>query len=901
MTELGGADNGEQRYQAIFQHAAISIWEEDISELREAIRDLRSAGVQDLPGYLLTHPEFVKEATRMVQVVDVNDATLKLYGVKSKEDLQGSLSRTLDLGDPVMLASIRDMICLIEEGEISYSRESTAVTPAGIKLNILIETYIPHESNPYSYMLVSVRDITEQRRAEEELHASEERYRSLVHNLPMGVLIVDTMENIVFANPVSETTFAAGKASITGMNLRDFMSNEDFKHIRVETDKRSRGETSMYKINIKRLDGEARHLQVTATPRYDSRGEFAGALGTFQDITDQTQLAQSLEEERELLLTLINSLPDLVFIKDRQSRFILVNRSLAQLSGASDPKELIGKFDRDFIPSELADKYVADDRKVLETAQSQINTEELSTFAPGSSRWILTTKVPLVDKGGKVTGLMGISRDITERKLAEERIQGLARFPDENPDPVLRVTPNGSIIYANKASEALKSSWVGDDRKVPEEYLRALTLAWETGEKREIEIRNGLKSYIFTFVPFTAAGYINLYGRDVTEEKALTQRLNQAQKMEAIGQLSGGIAHDFNNVLQVITGYCEVLKQELPEKNQQYVFEITKAAQRAATLIAQLLAFSRKQTLKPRVVDPKDLIHSMQKMLERVIGEDIELRTFIDPNTGNFLADPGQMEQALLNLAVNSRDAMPSGGKLTLETSNRTFDEGYVRNHPGAKAGRYVRIAVSDTGVGMDQETLSHIYEPFFTTKERGRGTGLGLSTVFGIVKQSEGYINCYSEPGKGTTFTIYLPLTLEEASKPLVAVSTATVPTGTETILLVDDESAIRSVARITLEQAGYVVIEASGGEEALAAVLARNITVALLVTDIVMPRMSGNKLARRLQEIFPKVRVLYVSGYTANVISDHGIPEGGVDFLQKPFSALELLTRVREILDRP
>ena len=229
--------------------------------------------------------------------------------------------------------------------------------------------------------------------------------------------------------------------------------------------------------------------------------------------------------------------------------------------------------------------------------------------------------------------------------------------------------------------------------------------------------------------------------------------------------------------------------RRLPEENQKYLAEITKAAQRAAALIAQLLAFSRKQTLRPQVVDTKDLIRSMQKMLERVIGEDIELRTFIDPNTGNFLADPGQIEQVLLNLAVNARDAMPSGGKLTLETSNRTFDEAYVRDHPGAKAGRYVRIAVSDTGVGMDQETLSHIYEPFFTTKERGKGTGLGLSTVYGIVKQSEGYINCYSELGRGTTFTIYLPLTLEEADRPLVAVSGTTAPRGTETILLVDDD----------------------------------------------------------------------------------------------------------------
>jgi CheY-like chemotaxis protein len=291
----------------------------------------------------------------------------------------------------------------------------------------------------------------------------------------------------------------------------------------------------------------------------------------------------------------------------------------------------------------------------------------------------------------------------------------------------------------------------------------------------------------------------------------------------------------------------------------------------------------------------------MHMMLERVIGEDIELRAFIDRDTGNFLADPGQMEQVLLNLAVNARDAMPSGGKLTIETANRTFDERYVHDHPGAKAGQYVRIAVSDTGIGMDQETLLHIYEPFFTTKEKGKGTGLGLSTVYGIVKQSEGYINCYSEPGSGTTFTIYLPLTREEADKLQVAVSVTTAPRGTETILLVDDDSAVRSVARIALEEAGYVVIEASGGEEALTDVATRNIAVELLVTDVVMPRMSGKELSLKLREICPGARVLYASGYTANVISHHGILEAGVDYLQKPFSSLEFLIKVREILDRP
>ena len=288
-------------------------------------------------------------------------------------------------------------------------------------------------------------------------------------------------------------------------------------------------------------------------------------------------------------------------------------------------------------------------------------------------------------------------------------------------------------------------------------------------------------------------------------------------------------------------------------------------------------------------------------MLESVLGEDIELRTFVDPNTGNFLADPGQIEQVLMNLVVNARDAMPLGGKLTIEASNCALDDTYARDHPGAKAGKYVCITVGDTGVGMDQGTLSHIYEPFFTTKEIGKGTGLGLSIVYGIVKQSGGYITCTSEIGRGTTFRIYLPPTVEETDNPLVAVQGKAAPRGSETILLVDDEPSIRDIAKIMLEAAGYVVMEASGGEEALSVVSANRGAVALLITDVVMPRMGGSELARRLQESYPRLKVLYVSGYTADVISHRGILEAGVNYLQKPFKSLDFLTKVREILDMP
>ena len=540
--------------------------------------------------------------------------------------------------------------------------------------------------------------------------------------------------------------------------------------------------------------------------------------------------------------------------------------------------------------------------RVLETAESIVNTEELFSLAPGSSRWILTTKVPLIDKTGTVTGLVGISRDITERKQAEQRLLSLARFPDENPYPILRVTPDGLIIYSNKASELLTASWAdGAERRVPEEFMREVTPAWKTGQKREIEVRESSRIYAIAIVPFTDAGYINLYGRDVTEEKTLSEMLTQAQKMEAIGQLT---RRDRARFQQRSSGHHRLLRgahnKDYLTRTRSMLEEITKAANRAATLTAQLLAFSRKQVLRPQVVDTKELIRSVRKMLERVIGEDIELRTFVDPKTGNFLADPGQMEQVLMNLAVNARDAMPSGGKLTIETSNCALDDAYVRDHPGAKVGTVCPHRRERHGSWDGPGTLSHIYEPFFTTKEIGKGTGLGLSTVYGIVKQSDGYITCYSETGRGTTFTIYLPPTLEETDK-LAAVSDTTAPKGTETILLVDDDPSVRKVAAIILQAAGYVVMKASGGEEALSVASARGTSIALLITDVVMPRMGGIELANRLQKSCPRLKVLYVSGYTADVISRHGILEAGVNYVQKPFKSLDFLTKVREILDGP
>lgn len=389
--------------------------------------------------------------------------------------------------------------------------------------------------------------------------------------------------------------------------------------------------------------------------------------------------------------------------------------------------------------------------------------------------------------------------------------------------------------------------------------------------------------------------------RDVSERHRLEAKYLQAQKMEAIGRLAGGVAHDFNNLLTVINGFSQMLESILHEqdvKARQFVAEIRKAGDRAASLTGQLLAYSRKQVQQLKVLNLNDLLPHTESMLRRMIGEDVELSTKLAPDLRCVMADPGQIEQVMMNLCVNARDAMPTGGKLTIETRNVMVDESDHARAFVVAPGPYVVIAVTDTGIGMDAETQANIFEPFFTTKALGKGTGLGLAMVYGIVKQSGGYINVYSEPMHGTTFKIYLPSIDQEAQPPLDEPPAEEIPGGTETVLLVEDEEAVRALTLYVLRQAGYKVLEASNGSEALKLVAQHQGPIDLLVTDVVMPKMGGRQVAEVVRQLYPHIRVLFLSGYADDAIVRHGILESESAFLQKPFSLTALATKLRELL---
>ena len=539
---------------------------------------------------------------------------------------------------------------------------------------------------------------------------------------------------------------------------------------------------------------------------------------------------------------------------------------------------------------------------------------------------VVLTLLPGED--GRVREVLGVSRDVTERFRYTEALREKEYWLSESQ----RVSRIGTYVIDIAtgiwtSSAALDEifgigpeyshnldGWAAlvysEDRRETLEYFHREVVERQRPFDREHRIVRPVDGQIRwvhgrgELIRNAKGELVTLAGttQDITERKRLEEQLLQAQKMESVGRLAGGVAHDFNNLLTVINGYCDLMLEgmETSDPLKEQLDEVRGAGQRAAAVTQQLLAFSRRQVMRPQVLDLNGFLRETDRLLQRLIGEDVRLVTVLDAALGKVKADPGQINQVILNLAVNARDAMPGGGRLTIETANVDIDAESVAAQVGSRAGRYVRLSVSDTGAGMDAETRRHLFEPFFTTKPAGQGTGLGLSSVYGIVQQSDGWISVYSEPGQGTQFHVYLPRLEDDGEVAAVPVENFAPALGTETILVTEDQDHVRKLVSRMLHGFGYQVLEAANGDEALAAAAAHGGPIHLLITDVVMPEMSGRELGAELQRLRPEIRVLYMSGYTGNVIARHGLLEEGVAFIEKPFTAESLAGKVRDTLGR-
>ena len=743
-------------------------------------------------------------------------------------------------------------------------------------------------------------------------------------------LLLDTIDGIVWeANPDTvEFSYVSRQAErILGYPIEMWLNQPDFWRDHLHPDDRAwatefcqdaitKKENHQFEYRMVASDGHIVWLKDLVTVVVEN-GKVVNLRGVMVDITASKKADEILQESERKYHTLFEGIADPIFIYDRETKLFLdSNKAVERVYGYSKD-ELLKMTPFDLHPPE--------DYATLERNIDSKNIDRPNTYVhltKSGRRIDVEILADQIDYQGRPAWI-GIVRDITARKRDEQALRDseerYRKVLENANDIVYTHDLEGNLTSINKAGERVTGYTNEEGLKMniydliaPEQAEKArqmikqkltdmmptsydLELIGKDGRRISLEISSQI-----IHKGGQPSGVLGI-ARDITDRRHLEAQLRQSQKMEAVGRLAGGVAHDFNNLLTAIIGYSELLlsNPDADETTRTCVEEIRKAGERAASLTGQLLAFSRKQVLQPKVLDLNVIIANLDKMLRRLIGEDIDLDVVAEPDLWLLRADPGQVEQVIMNLAVNARDAMSGGGRLTIETSNIEFDDESIRTYADVSKGSYVALQVRDTGHGISEEVLTQIFEPFFTTKEQGKGTGLGLSTVYGIVKQSGGYIYVDSELEKGTTFTVYLPRVNEVAGVRESGAGSDDLPVGTETILLVEDEPLVRQFVSRTLRSSGYLVIEAANGNEALGIGDDYEGPIHLLVTDMVMPKMSGRELSLRFNEWRPSMKTLFISGYTDNEISSQDVVESGLSFLQKPFTPSQLASKVREVLD--
>jgi two-component system cell cycle sensor histidine kinase/response regulator CckA len=837
-----------------------------------------------------------------------------------------------------LLADRRTFDALVKSGEIELVGTPAAAwlgvplrTPSGTIGVLVVQSY--DDANAYSprdvELIVSVASqialAIERKRAEDELRKREAEHTIIFNSSPSIIVCKDEASVILRANKAAGQFFGMPPEQLQGKHVSEVWPDSDGIS---EKEDREVIETGQSKIGVvtgaRSASGEEKILHTHRVPYRDLDGKVAGVIVFATDVTEQRRSREMLDNIRRQNELILQCAGEGICGVDNEGFCTMVNPAVTALSGWTR-EDLLGKHIQDVLHHSRPDgtRYTREECPLLEMYRDGIPRrvyDEVFWKKDGTSFPVEYFATP-IQEGGAVTGAVVTFRDVSEERRARQVLrESEARYRQlvENAAyGIFRTTPDGKFLDANIAlatmlgyssTEELLAVNISTVYSHPEARAPLITATLASGFADGLELEWVRKDGQPVMVRLSSRlirepngqQYFEGIVENVTEWRALETQLRQAQKMEAVGRLAGGVAHDFNNLLMVIKGHTELLMERTAPEHPDFrkIDQIKKAADRAAGLTRQLLAFSRMQVMQPRVMDLNVTISEMGKMLPRLIGEDIELAILTKPHLGHVKADAGQMEQVILNLTVNARDAMPNGGKLLIETSNIELDEAYARMHPPLVPGRFVMLAVTDTGIGMDPATQAHIFEPFFTTKEKGKGTGLGLATVYGVVKQSGGFVWVYSELGKGTTFKIYLPRVDEVAVADSEKKRSQDLPVGSGTILLAEDEKEVRDVAREFLELAGYTVVEAKDGADALEVAAAHSGKIDLLVTDMVMPGIGGRELATRLLALRPELKVIYMSGYTEYANFKNEDFELHNVMLQKPFTRAVLATTVQKIL---
>ena len=752
--------------------------------------------------------------------------------------------------------------------------------------------------------------------SEGEWRESEGRMRLFVEHAPAALAMFDREMRYLHVSERWRSDFGLGARDLSGISRDETFSGLPGRwreaHRRVLAGDVLREEND----RAERADGSVHWIQWEMRPWQDRTGGIGGIVVFAEDVSESRRVA----EVRERLAAVVDSSDDAIIAKTLDGTISAWNSGAEKVFGYS-AAEAVGQPILMLLPPERASEE-ADILARIRRGESVEHFETMRIRKDGQRIDVSVTISPIRDSSGAIIGASKIARDITERKRADEALhkseERFSRAFRNNPLAItISTEAEGRYLDVNDAFLDLLGyqrkdviGRTGVELRFWSEPLDRMEMLRELRKEKRVArhhtryktAKGEIREAEVWMESIELDGQPCLLGitRDVTEMQQLEAQFRQAQKMEAVGRLAGGVAHDFNNILGIIMGYSDIALGEITADSpaSRYVAEAKKAAKRGALLTQQLLAFSRKQVVFPKILDLNEVVQNAIKMFLRLVGEDIAVEFRPGVPLGGIKADPGQIEQVLMNLVVNARDAMPTGGKIIIETGHAEMDEDYVSRHAGARAGLHVVLVVSDTGCGMDETTRSKIFEPFFTTKEVGKGTGLGLSTVYGIVKQSEGYVAVYSEPGKGTTFKIYFPIVGEKGKALAVDLEDAATPRGSETILVVEDEKKLRDVTVTLLQQGGYRVLEAKDAKDALEVMANSEQGIDLLLTDVVMPEKSGAELAREARERHPKLRCLFMSGYTGDLVTRQGVVIEETSFLEKPFTKRALLMKVYLVL---